>query len=132
MQTYSGSFEVQPGDIDMLGHLSNLVVAKWAQDIAIAHSEHVGFDITAYRSLGGMFVLRTHTIEYLRSAYLSDIVVASTGLVNARGASCSRVTTFQLGDHLVAKSTTLWVFVDMTSLRAIRIPDPVRRAFGYP
>ena len=52
---------VVPADaIDDLGHVSNVQYVRWVQDIARAHSDDVGYDISAYMDLGLVFVVRRH------------------------------------------------------------------------
>ena len=36
-EIFEKEFVVEPGDIDVLGHVNNLVYLRWVQDIAVAH-----------------------------------------------------------------------------------------------
>jgi acyl-CoA thioester hydrolase len=121
---------VEAVDIDMLGHVSNLAIARWAQDVAVAHSVAVGLDFKEYERIGGVFVLRRHEIDYLRSAFLGELIVARTRLASAKGASCVRTMEFYRGADRIAESTTTWVYVCTGAQRPSRIPDHVRVAFG--
>ena len=49
---FEHAIEVGEGDIDMLGHASNIAFLRWIQESAIAHSTAMGFDVDAYRRMG--------------------------------------------------------------------------------
>jgi acyl-CoA thioester hydrolase len=121
---------VEAADIDMLGHVSNLAIVRWVQDLAVAHSSAVGLDFAAYEQLGGVFVLRRHEVEYLRSAYLGETIDGHTRLASAKGASCIRTMEFVRAGVTIASSVTTWVYVATGAQRPSRIPDSVRVAFG--
>jgi hypothetical protein len=58
-----------PGDIDELGHVSNITYVSWLQLAATEHSSAVGWDHAAYRALGSVFVVKRHEIDYRVPAY---------------------------------------------------------------
>ena len=68
----------EPGDIDRLGHVSNITYVRWIQEVAEAHSASVGWDHAAYVRLGAVFVVRRHEIDYRASALAGDRVVLTT------------------------------------------------------
>jgi acyl-CoA thioester hydrolase len=112
------------GDIDALGHVNNLVYLRWVQDIAVAHSDAVGWDFAAYQREGSVFVVRRHEVEYLRPALLEDTLELRTFIVDWRGASSWRETRIfrQRDGQELAHARTLWVFVDKAHGRPRRIP----------
>ncbi len=128
------SVEVQSGDIDELGHASNLVYLRWFLEAAVAHSEAVGLPVDAYRAQGGVFVVRRHVIDYLRPALRGDMLELRTWISSASAAACVREG--ELRDPpsgaLLARVTTTWTFVDVRTGRPKRIPESVRVAFGEP
>ncbi|MBK7727816.1 MAG: acyl-CoA thioesterase [Gammaproteobacteria bacterium] len=54
--------------IDVLAHANNAVYVNWCQDVAWAHSEHLGVAPSAYRELDRAMAVRTATYEYLDAA----------------------------------------------------------------
>jgi acyl-CoA thioester hydrolase len=131
---YELRLDVADGDIDMLGHASNLAFVRWIQDVAIAHSSAVGLDLPAYVAMGAFFVVRRHEVDYLRPALRGDALVLRTWIASHAAAKCERATEIvrQADGELLARATTTWGFVEATSGRPMRIPDSVRVAFGFP
>ena len=126
--------EVGDSDIDALGHASNIAYVRWVQDVAVAHSEAVGLGYDGYARLGAVFVIRRHEIDYLRPALRGDRLEVRTWLGSAAAAKCLRMTEVtNVGTGVVlARATTTWGFVDVTTGRPTRIPDAVRVAFLQP
>ena len=139
--TISGNLElfrlimmVGDDDIDMLGHASNLAYLRWVQDVALAHSEAVGFGLEGYQRIGGVFVVRRHEIDYLRPALRGDALEMRTWLPSVAAAKCHRATdiTRAADGVTVARALTTWGFVEIATGRPTRIPDALRVAFGCP
>jgi acyl-CoA thioester hydrolase len=132
-EAFSRELVVDATDIDMLGHASNLSVARWIQDIALAHSSAVGLDLEAYRRLGVMFVVVRHEIDYLRPAFLGDVLTARTWVPVVQTAKCFRHTEFvRKGDQtLLARGITSWALVELATGRPRRFLPAVRAAFGW-
>lgn len=131
---FTHTIEVTTDDIDALGHASNIAFVRWVQDVAVAHSEAVGFDYEAYRTLGGIFVIRRHEVDYLRPALRGDRLEVRTWVGSAQAAKCVRLTEVRgVGDGVLrAKASTTWGFVDVATARPTRIPDAIRVAFLQP
>lgn len=133
----------QPGDIDDLNHVSNLVYLRWVQDVATAHSRALGFDIEAYRGMGAVFVVRRHEIDYLRSAMLGDRIVLRTWIDTWKAVSSVRMTSIvrvggpgdapgEESDIELARARTTWAFVSTDTGRPVRIPEDLRERFLRP
>jgi acyl-CoA thioester hydrolase len=125
--------EVGDGDIDMLGHASNIAFLRWIQDSAILHSTAMGLDVDAYRRLGAFFVVRRHEVDYLRPALRGESLRLRTWIESAAAAKCERMTEIvrPAAGGIVAKARTTWGFVEATTGRPTRIPDDIRVAFGF-
>ncbi len=121
----------RPGDIDELGHVSNIVYLRWVQEVAVAHSAERGLDYAAYRALGGVFVARRHELDYLLPALEGDEVTLVTWLTGWSAVTSvrkTRVLRVRDGKEL-ASAQTLWAYVSTTSGRPQRIPQQVIDAF---
>jgi acyl-CoA thioester hydrolase len=119
-------------DIDELGHVSNLVYLRWVLDAALAHSAAAGWDHAAYRTLGGVFVVRRHEIEYLAAVFDGDAIDVTTWVAEWRGVSCERRTSIRRArdGHEVARAATRWAFIEIATGRPRKIPDVLRVAFA--
>ena len=127
---YSYEFTIPESALDMNGHVNNVVYVQWMQDVAVLHSEATG-GTRAMHTAGGTWVVRSHTIEYLRPAFAGEEVVALTWVVNFRRVrSVRRHKFFRKSDNtLLAKGETEWVFVDAESGTPRKIPEEVMRLF---
>ena len=89
---FAHQFTVAHAAIDALGHANNTAYVRWIQDVAVAHSEQMGLALADYQSLGAVFVIRRHEIDYLRAAMEGDRLEVRTWIDSARSASCVRAT----------------------------------------
>jgi acyl-CoA thioester hydrolase len=120
-------------DVDVMGHVSNLVYIRWVIEIAEAHSAAVGWNFDAYQELGGAFVVRRHEVDYLRPAFAGDAIALETWVESWKAASSIRCTTVLGADGTaLARGRTQWAFVDMERGRPVRIPAALREAFAGP
>jgi acyl-CoA thioester hydrolase len=119
----------EPGDIDELGHVSNLVYVRWVLDVAMGHSRSVGWDHPEYRALGAVFVVRRHEIDYVAQVRAGDVLVGETWVDSWRLASCIRRTELRRGDQVVARAATTWAMMAYASGRPTKIPDELRALF---
>ncbi len=85
MSADSESFElnitVEPGDIDELGHVNNVVYLRWVQEVAVAHWTALAPAADQQRLL---WVVVRHEIDYKQPAFLCDSIIAKTWVGNAR------------------------------------------------
>jgi acyl-CoA thioester hydrolase len=124
---------VGPDAIDANGHANNVEFVRWMQEAAIAHSDAVGCT-AATLAAGGVWVVRSHRIEYLRPAFAGDRVAVVTWVADYRRAfSMRRYEFVRPVDNLVlARGETDWVYVDAGTGRPRSIPDPIRAMFEIP
>jgi len=126
---FSMMFTAAPSDIDELGHVSNLVYLRWVLEVALAHSQALGWDHAAYRNLGSVFVVRRHEIDYVASVTEGQQVIAETWVDDWRQVSCIRKTQITRDGRVVAKAATMWAFISFASGKPVRIPDELRARF---
>src|SRR5207237_5491809 len=105
--------EVQVGDIDELGHASNLVYLRWTLDAALAHSTAAGLDQRAYLDRGEGWVVRRHDIDYLRPAFAGEQLVVETPVAAFGAARSLRPTSILRASDgaLLCSATTTWAYV---------------------
>ena len=121
---------VQDVEIDELGHVNNLRYIEWMLAAAVEHSALVGWPAERYRELGNAWVVRSHTIEYLRPAFAGDEIVVRTWVSEMGKVSSKRKYAILRADgQLLARAETLWVFVSRRGHTLDRVPAQLREAF---
>jgi acyl-CoA thioester hydrolase len=118
-------------EIDEQGHANNVAFMAWLQAAAIAHSAALGWTAQRYRELGKGWVVRSHTIEYLRPALAGEKIVVETHVADMKKVTSLRVyRVIRSADRqLLAKAETNWAFIDYTTGRPTRIPAEIAHAF---
>jgi acyl-CoA thioester hydrolase len=130
--TFAHEIVVDDTHIDRFGHANNVVILRWIQDVAEAHSAAVGFSLSDYERVGAGFVVRRHELDYLRPALLGERLTVRTWVPEAKRVSCRRGTEIAAADgQLIARAMTTWAFAELATLRPARIPDDIRFAFGF-
>lgn len=124
---------VKPGDIDVNGHVNNVVYVHWMQELAIAHWNALGGQ-EINRANAATWVARSHQIEYLRPAFLGDCIQATTWVHDVGKVRSTRKYAFHKADdeHLIARGETNWVFVRLRDGRPIAIPDSIQSLLDPP
>lgn len=116
--------------IDTNGHVNNVMYIQWMQDIAVLHSESCG-GTAATEAAGATWVVRGHTIEYLRPAYVNELLDIHTWVVDFRRVrSLRRYRFFRHSDgQLLARGETDWVFIDAQTAKPLAIPKVVQDCY---
>ena len=128
---YEHLLSVVPAEIDRLGHVNNLAYLAWMQAAALAHSAVQGWTPERYEQLGAGWVVRSHEIKYLQSAYEGQSIVVRTWVADMTKVSSTRRYKIVRADDqgLLASAATQWAFVDYASGALRKIPEEVSRAF---
>jgi acyl-CoA thioester hydrolase len=98
--------------IDVNDHVNNLEYLQWMQDIAIQHSAAQGWPIERYLKAGNCWAVLSHFIEYIRPAFLGDVISILTWVSGMKKGSSPRKYLFERHDDQQVLSTagTLWGF----------------------
>jgi acyl-CoA thioester hydrolase len=134
-----GAFEPRPGrevfnvplsidaaDIDLNGHVNNVVYVRWLQEAGTAHwRAHFPDD------LGGRWswVVLRHEIDYRRALRAGDMVSARTWVGEPRGVRFDRYVLIEGPDGVAAQGHTEWALVEAATQRPHRIPAEILAAF---
>lgn len=135
LEPAGGSFElaieVEPGDIDEMGHVNNVVYLRWVQDVAVAHWSAAA--PAAVQETLRWVVLR-HEIDYKRAARLGDGIVARTWVGSASRLRFERHTELlRASDRgLLATARTVWCPIDARTGRPVEVGEDVRARFSVP
>jgi acyl-CoA thioester hydrolase len=110
---------IHPEDIDMNGHVNNVVYVRWLQDAGTAH--WLARMPEAERAPWSWVAVR-HEIDYLAPIKLGDAARARTWVGDAHGPRFDRFVLIERGDGTVcAQGHTDWVLVDAKTMRPARI-----------
>src|SRR5690606_33823463 len=74
--------QVQPEDIDELGHANNAVYVQWLERCAWQHSKARGLGLPEYQQLNRAMVVMRHEIDYLAAAYEGEELQMATWIVS--------------------------------------------------
>ena len=124
-------FTVPEAAIDVNRHVNHLEYLRWMQDIAIEHTAARGWPQERYQATRIAWVVRSHSIEYLRPAFAGDVLSLVTWVADLRPRSSLRkYLVWRASDQqILARAETLWVLVDAGSGRARAIPEELRSSF---
>ena len=128
---YEFRHTVLPDEIDGQGHVNNLEYLKWMQSAAVAHSDSQGWTAERYQETAAGWVVRSHTIEYLRPAFAGDDIVVHTWVSNFRKITSLRkykITNAGDGTTLSVAQTD-WVYVGLKHQVPRRIPPELSESF---
>ncbi len=128
---FAQTFSVPEHAIDELGHVSNLKYLAWMQEIAIQHSTARAWSVERYLENGGVWVVRSHFIIYLRPAFAGEAITLLTWVAEFRQRSSTRCYLVRRTNdqQVLVEAETVWVYVDRQSGRPCKIPDALRAAF---
>lgn len=113
------------------GTVRTSALLRYAQDIAWAHSEALGFDRAWYRERGLAWLVRAAEVEVLEPIPLGAGLDVSTSVVGYRRIWARRRGEFRLADRLAAVLHTDWLLVDGRG-RISRIPEVFGTTFPAP
>ncbi|NTU96858.1 MAG: acyl-CoA thioesterase [Chlorobiaceae bacterium] len=128
-----GRFEitlrVEPEDIDMLGHVSNIVYLRWIQDVAIAHWDTLAPQGEQEKLV---WVVRRHEIDYKRPAMPGDTVIVRTWIGEAVRMAFDRHTEILRASdgRLLAQARTVWCPIDRKTGKPTDVSPEIRALFS--
>lgn len=128
---FTRTFTARGEDIDVLGHVNNVVWVKWMEAIATAHWEAVSPPEHKARYI---WMVTRHEVDYRGNIREGESVAAETFVgEGSRGARMTRAIRFrnQTGKIIVDARTT-WALIDRASGRLVRVPADVAAPFYTP
>ncbi len=123
--------EIEPADIDQLGHVNNVVFLRWVQDAAVAHWRAVAPAVDQAKL---RWVVVRHEIEYKRPAFVSDQIIACTWVGTAKRRAFERHTELRRASdqRLLARARTVWCPIDADTGKPTDVSSEVRFRFSVP
>jgi acyl-CoA thioester hydrolase len=129
LKKYTQEVTVTEAHLDELQHVNNVQYLQWVQDIAGAHWQSL---IANSKETYGLWVVRSHHIEYKRQAKLGDTLLIETHVALTEGFLSERKVRFYLTGTKthVAQCSTQWCYLDPASQKLLRIPQNIRTLFS--
>lgn len=125
--------DVQPADIDGLGHVNNTVYVGWLERCAWGHSQSLGLSLDEYRNLDRAMAVLRHEIDYIASAHEGERLQMGTWIVDTDG-RLKMTRQFQLirpADGLtLLRAQTTFVCIELSSGRPKRMPELFLERYG--
>lgn len=128
---FAHTFTVPESAIDVNGHANNLEYLRWMQAVATAHSDACGWTLARYQETRTTWVIRSHAIDYLRPAFAGETLKLITWIGGFGDQESPRHYVFwrERDRKVLARATTVWVFIDTEAGRPRLIPEALREAF---
>ncbi|HEY1721933.1 MAG TPA: thioesterase family protein [Magnetospirillaceae bacterium] len=126
-EVFQLDLEVRPEDIDMNGHVNNVIYVRWLQDVGTAHwlSRMTPQDRDPWS-----WVVVRHEIDYRAPLRLGEQARARTWVGTPHGPRFDRFVLIERGDGtLCAQGHTDWAMVDAKTMRPARITPAMIAAF---
>ena len=124
---YTSTIKVIKDHLDDLNHVNNVQYLLWAQDIAKAHWQKINEIIKDE----GVWMVRTHQVEYRLGAFLNDEIRIETHVKNIRGPLSLRIVEFYNNKtaKLIASCRTQWCCVNLASRKPINVSTKIKDLF---
>jgi len=128
---FAFSMEVRPEDIDLMGHVNNIVYLRWVQEAAVAHWNTLA---PSEERETIVWVVRRHEIDYKRPAFSGDPLKAETWIGNATRFAFDRHTAIinLSSSRILALARTVWCPIDRKTGRPTDVSPAVRDLFSIP
>jgi len=120
------NININPQDIDFMGHVNNANYLTWVQDAVVAHWQKFA---PAEAISDHLWVALKHEITYRRPAFLEDDISAEVILEKIHGARAFYQTIIRRGEEVVAEITSSWCCIDAASQRPVRIAKDIAAHF---
>jgi acyl-CoA thioester hydrolase len=129
--THLRTFRVRHHECDAYGRVRPAVYMRYAQEAAFDASAAAGYDMERYTELDRLWLARESEIEYLRPLRYGDSVQVKTWVVDFRRVRSVRAYEFRhaASGELVARATTDWVHLELSTGRPAHISPEMRAAF---
>jgi acyl-CoA thioester hydrolase len=124
--SHTYNVEIDPADIDFMGHVNNASYLKWVQAAVINHWQRFA---PAEAVTEHLWVALKHEITYRKPTFLDDVVIATVLLEKVQGARAFYETVIRRGEEVLAEVKSSWCCLDAQTLRPARVARDVIEHF---
>ena len=124
---YISNVKVIEDHLDDLKHVNNVQYLLWAQEIAKAHWQKINEIIKNE----GVWMVRSHEVEYRLGGFLDDKIRIETYVKNVRGPLSLRIVEFynNKNKQLMVRCKTQWCYVNVDSRKPIKVSTKIQELF---
>jgi acyl-CoA thioester hydrolase len=128
-QAFEVPIPINTADIDVHGHINNVVYVRWVQDAAVAHWRALA---TQEQQANVTWVVVRHEIDYKRPGRPEDSIIAATWVGTATNATFERFTEILRANDrkVLAAARTLWCPIDIKTGKPKRVGQDIRDRFS--
>lgn len=130
-EIFTQTRRVEWRDVDPWGHVNNAVYLSYLEDCGMQLAVAYDWPWEKMEARQFAIIARQHHIQYTQPAHLDDILVIRTWIASIRRSTGLRFYTIQResDQQLIAQCHSLYVWVDLSTNRPIRIPDEFLECF---
>ena len=123
-RVFTWQFDVRSYELDAWGHVNNAVYNNYMEEAATRASADAGFGREWYFSRHRAWVIRHLTIRYLAPLHYGEQVTMRTWVSDFRRTYSHREYDLRRmeNDQPVMRGRARWVYVDLDTIRPVRIP----------
>ncbi|BCM89968.1 hypothetical protein IAD21_01819 [Abditibacteriota bacterium] len=127
--SFQQTVRVEAADIDLMGHVNNIVYLRWVQEVATSHWQSLASPEDQQQIL---WVVARHEIDYKHPALLGDEVLLETWVGIVKGLMFERHTEIRRATdrQILAVTRTLWIPVDSQTKKPKRLSPTSRALFS--
>ncbi|AHF07154.1 acyl-[acyl-carrier-protein] thioesterase [Desulfitobacterium metallireducens] len=130
MKKFQKEFEVHYYEVDFYQELTPLALLNFLEETAIAHSEAVGYGVTRLKEKGYGWVLSQWQIEMDQYPHYGEKVKIQTWPSHFQRFYGDReFLVLNSQDKVIARASSLWIFLNLEKRRPTRIPQEVSDAY---
>ncbi|GJQ61941.1 MAG: acyl-ACP thioesterase [Melioribacteraceae bacterium] len=128
---YERKYFIHNYDCDISGRLSISSMIKYFEDIALLHSEDVGFGMQYYLTEHVAWILHQWNIEIFDKPFFMDNIKLVTNPYSYKAFMANReFEIYSEDDDLLVKADSVWLFTDSKLRKTKRIDADVMKAYG--
>jgi len=104
-------------------HVSNIEYVRWLDRAAELHADSLGYTRAALLHEGIMWFVARHEIDYVAETFLGDELVIATWVRNVKKVKTWRdyLIVRPTDSKIICRAATLWVLIDLTTRKPIRL-----------
>lgn len=125
-QRHDFPIDIEPRDIDFMGHVNNANYLNWVQEAVLSHWRRVAPPSVV---AGHLWVALKHEITYRKPAFLDDDLIAVSIAEKVQGASAFFKTVIRRGEEVVAEVKSRWCCLDAETMRPKYIAGEISNLF---
>lgn len=122
MTKYNKSFQIPYYEADKYRKVTALSILAYLGEISVSHNDYLGFNIEKLKSLNYVWMLNRWRVKIDRYPKVGETIRIDTWISNIEKFYANREFIMYDEENLeIGRASTLWIFLNMTKKRPIRI-----------